>query len=388
MQLPNPPEFRRIHVDRTDDLEVAIAELDGLDALGLDVEMGQRIIRLPGGVNRGKQLLALIQIAGGSLSVTIDPLRVRNLAPLAPVLNSSGVKVLLGGATDVKLLAEHKLPIRNVVDLAETAVAVFGHREEGMQALAARALGIHVEKTIRRENWLRRPIHPAMLSYAHRDAELTLLLYRWFQEHHPRQLADHMRAEYHPEVPATVAPWIQVYLNKRPDLDRLLKEHRISRDPKSRRLTRDVRAAFGAALAPAQQRRLLRLTGDLALVPLFDDILPFAESRSAVFRSSAARALGKLGDARAKPILERLLEDEVSDVKEAAEAAIRDLMEGPAPRTLKEEHKPGLDPKAAAALRKWQVALPSPPPGSADGSDSERLSTTPQACHRSRPGTK
>ena len=361
------PTFRRVFAESGNELRDAIGGLVDVDAVGLDVEMAQRIERLPGGVTRGKQLLALIQIAGGDLSLVIDPLRVKDLSILQPLLASAAVKVVLGGATDVQLLEERKLAVHNIADLAEVAVSVFGHKEEGMRALADRALGIQIDKSIRREDWFRRPINPAMLNYAHRDAELTLLLYRWFQEHHHKAVVSHTRKHFQPVLPASIPEWIRKYLTKRIDALRVLKEVKIDPESSSDRLVIDVKASLKQDLSPGQQRRLIRLIGELRMKDMFDEVVPYASSPSSVFRSAAARALGRMDNEDARPILQRLLEDHIQDVVSAAQLGLRDLNAGPEkPRVVQEDsdESPTLKPEALAVLHQMRGRLDSDLPES------------------------
>jgi len=355
------PTFKRVFADDEPRLASALEHLGAPEAIGIDVEMGQRIKRLPGGVTKGEQILALIQIAGNDVSLICDPLRIRDLSPLGPLMASDTVKVVLGGATDIQLLEDGGLPIHNVVDLAEVAISVFGHKEEGMRALADRALGVQIDKSIRRENWLRRPINPAMLSYAHRDAELTLQLYYWFRREHPEALTAHARKRFHPALSGEIAEWVRKYLTKRIDALRLLKDLRIDPVTKASQLARDIRVAQSQALSPGQQRRLLRLIGEVGLAEMYDEVLPYLDSPSAVFRATAARTLGRLGNADAKPHLEGLLNDPIPDVSAAAEVALRDL-KGEKPASTREpqteEGEPGLNPSARLALESLREQLP------------------------------
>lgn len=370
MTSPSALEFRRILVEDSQKLGEVVQTLMGAGTIGLDVEMGQRIERLPGGLTRGRQILALIQMTGEDLSAVVDPLGVRDLSPLAPLMSGPDLKVVLGGATDVQLLSEHGLEVRNVVDLAEMAISVFGHREEGMRALADRALGIRVDKTIRRQNWLRRPINSAMLSYAHRDAELTLLLFQWFQTHHPDLVSAHVRPQLHPAPPSEVPEWIRLYLTKRLDPLRLLREQGIDPATSSDRLLEDVRMALAQDLSPAQQRRMIRLIGDLRLGDLYGEVSPYADSPSSVFRSAAARTLGRLGNATARPTLLRLTSDPIPDVVKAAETGLRDLTAGP-PKPLVPagpESETGLKPEAMATLEKMRISLSSEDPSKTETS--------------------
>lgn len=355
MQSSPPPSFRRVLVERVDDLTPIIPPLMQADAIGLDVEMGQRIERLPGGLTKGKQVLALIQIAGNGMSVVIDPFRVRDLSALCPLMaSSSTVKVVLGGATDVQLLHDHDLPVRTITDLGEMAVAVYGHRQEGMQALADRALGVHIDKSVRRENWLHRPVNPTMLTYAFRDAELTLQLYRWFQETNPDLVRDHVRRELTPPPPEALAPWIKQFLIKRRDLALLMQEEGIDPERETERLASDTRQALTADLTPNQRRRVIRAIGELGLKDLYPEVTQLSASSSGVFRAAAARALGRLENEAARPLLEELKNDPLEDVRNSAVIGLRDLTNGPKKKVAapedSEEPARALKPEAMAAL--------------------------------------
>jgi ribonuclease D len=353
------PSFDRVFADSGQALESAVARLGGLDAIGVDVEMGQKLHRLPGGVTKGEQILALIQIAGGGFSLICDPRTITDLSPLAALFSSETVKVFLGGATDIQLLEGRGLPVHHVVDLAEVAVSVFGHKEEGMRALADRALGIQIDKSIRREDWMRRPIPAAMLSYAYQDAELTIQLYRWFLKHHKTAVKDHARKHFHPALSEEIAEWVRKFLTSRQDVHRMLKEMKIDPVAKSAQLARDVKLAESHSLSPGQQRRLLRLIADLKLTALYDDVLPYASSRSVMFRSSAARTLGKLGDKRALPVLKKLAKDPIGDVQTAAESAINELTPAKKVKAAKdaEGEQAELKPAAMRALKRIRSAL-------------------------------
>lgn len=92
-----PECYRREYVESPDALQRAVDDLFGADAVGVDIEMGQRMIRRPGGVQEWKHILALIQLASDEVSVVVDPLRCSDLSPLTPLLGGKTTKVFLGG---------------------------------------------------------------------------------------------------------------------------------------------------------------------------------------------------------------------------------------------------------------------------------------------------
>src|SRR5947209_16838964 len=145
-----PERYRRQYVESPESLRRAVSDLTGADAIGVDIEMGQRMIRRPGGVQDWKHILALIQVASDEVSVVVDPLRCSDLSPLAPLLEGEATKVFLGGGQDVALLDAAGIPPVNVADVGEVAYAVFGRREDGMAALSKRILDLSLDKTVRR----------------------------------------------------------------------------------------------------------------------------------------------------------------------------------------------------------------------------------------------
>jgi ribonuclease D len=84
-------------VQTAERLDRVVEELRRSDAIGVDLEMGQRVVRLPGGRQEWKHILALIQVASDTVSVLIDPLRCGDLSPLAPIMKGPTRKVFLGG---------------------------------------------------------------------------------------------------------------------------------------------------------------------------------------------------------------------------------------------------------------------------------------------------
>lgn len=324
----NPDRFRRYYVESPGELSEVARVLSRAEAVGVDIEMGQRMLRRPGGIQEWKHYLALLQIASDDLSVVVDPLRCDDLTSLAPLLAGPMRKVLLGGGQDVALLAENGLPVRTIADVGEVAYAIFGRREDGMAALSRRIFGLELDKTVRRTDWLVRPLNPQLIIYAHRDAELTLQIYHWFQEHYPDVLRLHERLELEPEIPPSVSPWLRDALTRSSaDAGTLVQEHDLDPEKQADRLDADMRHAMGLfGDAPRRINRLIRIAGDLGLRSLLPEVIPMTESPSSLIRASAARAVGKLADREeGRALLEPMKQDQIDDVRKAVDSALRDL---------------------------------------------------------------
>ena len=357
-----PADFERAHVQHADQLPQIADKLRESDAIGVDLEMVQRVRRRPGGLQEWVQVLALVQLASDRLSVVVDPVRCHDLSPLRALMAGETRKVFLGGGQDAALLEDTGIPARQVVDVGEVALAIFGRREDGMAALTRRIFGLSLDKTVRRTDWLARPLNPVLLSYAHRDAELTLLIYRWFQRNYPEVVAFHERTELDPPLPAEAAPWMRETGTRSGD-DPLAVVMELGLDPDrdQQQMADDLRQALWQSRAPRQINRLLRLAADLSLRPLAPDVASFLDSPSSMVRASAARAVGHLaapdvGEALVAP----LRADPIEDVRKAAEAGLRELRM-PTREAPPEEDESGaatsLDESALSALQELRRAL-------------------------------
>lgn len=348
----DPGQFRREYVENDADLERVVEGLSGADAVGVDLEMAQRLVRKPGGIQEWRHVLGLLQLASDSLSVVIDPLKVKSLRPLGALMTGPSRKVFLGGGQDVALLEREQLDVRNVIDVGEAAYALFGRREDGMAALSRRIFGINLDKTVRRTDWLARPLNRMLIDYAFQDAELTLLIFRWFQSNYPDLVELHARRELEPALPRSAPAWLQeAVLRTATSPADILAEHGLDLSRDSDQISSAIVAAMREMThAPRRINRLVRVASELALTQLLPDIIPLAGSRSSLLRAGAARAVGRLGTPEeATPILERLSADPLDDVRKAAEAGMRDL------KRPKQQTVPAEDPEPEPTLNQETV---------------------------------
>jgi hypothetical protein len=359
------PSFRRVFAASEDALLAVLPELEAGDVVAVDVEMGQRVHRRPGGYQEWIHILALIQLAAGTVSVVVDPLRC-SVLPLRGLMAGNARKVFLGGGQDAALLEKAGIPARNIVDVGEAAYALFGRREDGMAALARRIFDLSLDKTVRRTDWMARPINPTLLAYAHRDAELTLAIFRWFEREHPEILRFHQRRELETSLPAGAPPWLTLCLERSsPDPIAVVMAQGLDPARDADRLADEMRPYLTETDAPRLLNKLLRLAGDLGLSALTPDILPLAESRSSLLRASAARAIGQIADSEvAEPVLFRLKDDPIEDVRKAATAAEHDLRartkkQKEEDELVEEDEAPSLGGDALSALLQLKERLES-----------------------------
>jgi hypothetical protein len=319
-----PQWKRRIYIDRPADLAALAEELAQARLIAIDAEFSQVYTRSP---NEPGHRLALLQLATDNeyrASFIVDALHLADLTPLQPALaDARSLKLFHGIGADTRVLAARQLFPRHTLDLEAVSRSIFGQRESGLQSMLRRAAGVRLDKSLQRADWARRPLTPAMVAYAARDAEMTLVLHHWLSAHYAWAIALHEVGPDDP--PPDVAPWIVPFLDgARPrHVAVALAEAGIAGDPRAQE--RDLRHALSTVRRPPQRARVMRLITDLELVALAPDFYPFATAAASEERAGAARALGRLRDSGAVPLIRPLLDDPVFDVRQAARLALESL---------------------------------------------------------------
>ncbi|MCE9574983.1 MAG: HRDC domain-containing protein [Deltaproteobacteria bacterium] len=143
--------------DQLDDL---VDALRGVRAIGIDTEADS--------LHHYAEQVCLIQLAAlGGDAWLIDPLALRDLSPLAPILaDGSVVKVLHGGDNDItSLRRDFGFRFRTVFDTG-LAARLLGDTELGLQALVRNELGIELHKGSQRDDWSKRPLTSKQETYA------------------------------------------------------------------------------------------------------------------------------------------------------------------------------------------------------------------------------
>jgi ribonuclease D len=138
--------------------------------LGLDTEFVR--------TNTFFHRLGLIQISDGTESWLLDPLAVKDLAPLAEVLKGPNLKVLHSASEDVEVF--HRaigVPPAPLFD-TQIAAALSGVGPAlSYQRLVFEVLGLEISKDETRTDWMLRPLSPAQLAYAAADVAYLIPLH-------------------------------------------------------------------------------------------------------------------------------------------------------------------------------------------------------------------
>ncbi|HEX9134240.1 MAG TPA: hypothetical protein VF844_18270, partial [Ktedonobacteraceae bacterium] len=243
-------------------------------------------------------------------------------------------------------------------DLEATCRSIFGQHESSLAAMLQRAFHVRLDKSLQRTDWTRRPLPPAMVAYAARDAEMTMALYYWLNEHFPWALKIHESTNQQEPVAAWIEPFlrgaspvpVEVAIAGAMEHGSILNQEQLSLD---------CRAALVTLTHPMRRSRLLRLIADLSLVDLSSEIEPLLAAQTAEERAAAIRALSRLDSEQGKVLIQPLLHDPVQDVRKAAQIALR------APSNKEPRDKLATRVKSADGARSWTVGET----GSSDDSD-------------------
>ena len=142
----------------------AVLTLTAARRIAVDTESDSR--------HRYPERVCLVQLASAERVYLIDPLRVPDLIPLRPLLESFRVEKVLHGA-DYDLRGLNRDWGLTAVNLFDTYVAarLVGIEQVGLGALASSLLGIDLPKEARlqKQDWSKRPLTQRALDYAASD---------------------------------------------------------------------------------------------------------------------------------------------------------------------------------------------------------------------------
>ena len=179
-------------IDRPAQLLNAVNLLKQSGVVAVDAEFTQVRVRTQSDAVSNIPRLALLQLAIEDHCFIVDALRLQDLSPLMEVVGNPDIAVLLHGAgADIRVMAERGLQVVHYYDLEATSRSIFGQHESSLAAMLRRAFSYHLDKSLQRTDWTRRPLPPAMIAYGARDAEVTLALYHWLDVHYHEILQLH-----------------------------------------------------------------------------------------------------------------------------------------------------------------------------------------------------
>jgi ribonuclease D len=162
--LPAP-----IWVDRPAPFQAMLERLQGEPSLAVDTESNSFYVY--------EEQVCLIQISVPGADYLIDPLTLKDLSGLGPLLADPAVlKVLHGADYDLTVLhRDYQFTVSNLFDTM-WASRILGWPAHGLAALLQEHFGITVNKKYQRANWGIRPLPPAQIDYARLDTHYLLRL--------------------------------------------------------------------------------------------------------------------------------------------------------------------------------------------------------------------
>ncbi len=149
-------------VESTDALAAAVARLRESPVLGVDTESDS--------FHHYQEKVCLLQISDLEQDYIIDPLQVRDLSPLGPLMADPNITKIFHGADYdvVSLKRDFGFTFRNLFDTM--IAAQFLHLPGvGLADLIKRWFGHVIDKKWQRHDWASRPLLPEHLEYARGD---------------------------------------------------------------------------------------------------------------------------------------------------------------------------------------------------------------------------
>lgn len=161
------PEY--IFVDTPEALQKMLERMRGAHRIAVDIEADS--------LYHYYEKVCLIQLSTDSDTFVLDPLALRDLSGLAPIMSSRAVeKVFHAAAYDViSLRRDYGFSFRRIFD-THVAAQLLGYEQLGLDALLESILGVAHSKRRQRDDWSRRPLAPEQLRYAAMDTRFLLRL--------------------------------------------------------------------------------------------------------------------------------------------------------------------------------------------------------------------
>ena len=123
--------------------------------------------------------LGLLQVCNGDCLALIDPLAVNDLSPFwALIADESLEKVIHACSEDLEVfLTQANCRPKNLID-SQIMMSFLGHGLSiGYAAMVEHFLGITLDKSDSRTDWLKRPLSSSQINYAQADVEFLYQLY-------------------------------------------------------------------------------------------------------------------------------------------------------------------------------------------------------------------
>lgn len=174
-------------IESKEDLDFLNKELLNKSFLGVDTEFRR--------TTKDNMRLALLQINDEEEIYLIDTISIQDPGEHANFLFSDSVTKILHSCKE-DLEAIYSWTNRKMINIFDTQLAnsfLGGDFTIGYQGIVEQELGITLNKTETRSNWLRRPLSDSQLKYAALDVEYLIYLYKLQK----KELSKSLKLEWH-----------------------------------------------------------------------------------------------------------------------------------------------------------------------------------------------
>lgn len=146
-----------------------VAALEAAPVIAIDTESNSMYAH--------REQVCLIQFSDMHSDWIVDPLAVKDLSSLGPVLADPDKPTVLHGADyDIRCLKrDYDFQIRGMFDTL-IAAQMLAMERIGLADLLIRFFGVEVDKQFQRHDWGRRPLRPEHIEYARGDTHFLLAL--------------------------------------------------------------------------------------------------------------------------------------------------------------------------------------------------------------------
>lgn len=150
-------------------LEEVVADLKGTTRLAVDTESN--------GFYAYRERVCLIQLSSPEADYIVDPLAVRDISSLGPLLENPSIeKIFHAGEYDILCLKrDYAFRFANLFDTM-IAARLLGCKELGLAATIERHFGVKLSKKLQRADWGKRPMSEEQIRYAQMDTHYLLRL--------------------------------------------------------------------------------------------------------------------------------------------------------------------------------------------------------------------
>ncbi|SDL69689.1 ribonuclease D [Geoalkalibacter ferrihydriticus] len=158
----------------TDELLTLAEELAGQAAIAVDLEADS--------MHHYREQVCLLQVSTTARTVLIDPLAVRDLSPLKPVLADPAVRKYFHAADyDIRCLhRDFAIEVRGLFDTM-IACQFLGEEKVGLADVLQTYFDVSLDKRFQRADWSKRPLSGEMIRYAAEDTRHLHRLGEWLE---------------------------------------------------------------------------------------------------------------------------------------------------------------------------------------------------------------